>query len=360
MLPLTVSHVHLADGVRLAPRRTQRHVLARGLCRFRRIDFGDLGRSERLGFLGVQIASWQPFARTDYALALDDKGAMVFAWDGQAFAERCAVGGLETKNFRILPETMLHPRAKDEGARLVACISGWEGQVWLSGRLETSRWWSEAPDESAWENFVRGAGLTPTPVLAKPADAALPERLQRASPWLALRTPDRLRQAQGLALHLTAAVILAALCIAAFHEVRAHWLLEERITALTAEKTRLEEKAAPQLAAREEALASQARLETLVHLVDRPPAIELLAHLAEAISAQDTIVRELEWSDGRLRLALQIPPGASRVSYVRALEKGGWFVEVREAPLEPGMIEGVNLVLQAGVPWPRASKGGNS
>ena len=54
-----------------------------------------------------------------------------------------------------IPESFLKEPGRD-GPRIVACKSGYEGQIWEHGALVATRWWPETPDPNAWRTFIEG------------------------------------------------------------------------------------------------------------------------------------------------------------------------------------------------------------
>lgn len=345
--PLTAadSCLHLSSGVKMAGRRARAHVLARALCRFRYIPFGELPMRERAGHLEVQLAAWAPFAAPAFAIAMREEGAAVFAWDQAAFAQRCEAAGIGAGHVRVLPETLLHPPL-DEGVALRRCIEGWEGQVWRGGMLRTSRWWAQAPDAESWLNFQRGAGLSPVELPPLPADEEAAEPAWSGQPWAEAKSLAALKGEKGFKLMAALAAALLLFALPTAWLANELWHAGERVAALAAQKRQLEEAARPVLQAREESLQILANLEGLTKRVDHVGAVALLAHLSRRLPRDGSVVRELEWSGSKLRLALAAPAGTSRIAYVQALEGGGWLREVRELGSEQGGGEGL-VVLSA-------------
>jgi hypothetical protein len=58
-----------------------------------------------------------------------------------------------------VPETFLVEPGAD-GPRLIACKSGFEGQLWDERSLVSSRWWSSAPTEADWRSFIEGTNTS--------------------------------------------------------------------------------------------------------------------------------------------------------------------------------------------------------
>lgn len=348
------AHMHSEQGVQLAAQPTRVHVLARGLCRFRWIDFAALPPAEQLGFVRVQVAAWQPFAQTDWALVLAPGGAMVWAWDGAAWQQRCEAAGVAVQRAQVVPEPLLYaPPDCAPGAlvcRLQRCTQGWEGQAWRQGALQASHWWAQPPQEAQWLNFLRGAGAAPEALPDRQALEAVPVPPRLARPWGGVRSGQALQADAGLRGQLLAAVVLLPLLWASAYEGLALWRVQGQMQAAEQAQELLRQEAGPLLQARERVLANDALLRQLLAQVDQPTVLEVLEHVQQRLQSNaalaGTIVRELHWGQGQLRLALQVPAAAARVAYVQALEGGGWLQDVRELPAE-SVANAAWLVLQA-------------
>ena len=353
---LLSAHMHSEQGVQLAAQPTRVHVLARGLCRFRWFDFAGLAQAEQLGFVRVQMAAWQPFAQTDWALVLAPGGAMVWAWDGAAWQQRCGAAGLPVQRAQVVPEPLLYapPQGAPAGqaiCRLQSCAQGWEGQCWRDGVLYASHWWAQWPGDALWLNFLRGAGAFASTLGPEPDQgAAAAQRARLPRPWGVLRGGHALQTDARLRWQLLAAGVLLPLLWASAYEWFALWQAQGQTQALERQQALLQQEAAPLLQARERVLANNALLQQLVEQVNQPTALQVMEHvqqrLRSAPALAGTIVRELNWGQGQLRLALQVPATAPRVAYVQALEGGGWLQDVRELPADSG-TNAAWLVLQA-------------
>lgn len=70
----------------------------------------------------------------------------------------CQLGDLppgSTQSTIWIPESFLKEPGRD-GPRIVSCKDGYEGQIWASGALISTRWWPEPPDANAWSTFIEG------------------------------------------------------------------------------------------------------------------------------------------------------------------------------------------------------------
>ena len=135
-------------------------ILSRPLYRFARFEFKSVTRLQREQALRMQIGQWTPYAETGLYVVWKQDNAHVWAWDAQRVEKGILSSKLQLKGTSIVPETLLH-RRQSQGAYLVACLEGYEGQVWRDDSINSSRWWPEPPATNEWINFQRDAGLAP-------------------------------------------------------------------------------------------------------------------------------------------------------------------------------------------------------
>lgn len=322
--------MHLPAAVRAGEGSGELQCLARALCRYRWIPYEGVPPAERRAFVRLRLVAWSPFADSGYAVAGGAEGAMAFAWDQPAFAQRALAAGIPARPTRVLPETLLRP-AHDEGVVLQRCVAGVEGQVWRARQLVASRWWPEVPDANAWLNFQRSAGVAadaqsglPPSIEPDPAGPLLDE------PWAPVQTLSAMEEHARLRKHALAAALLTALLLPTLWLLHANWDVARQVQALEAEQTQLTAQAQPVLTARSEALAAMSQLDTLAAVVAHPDALALLSHVGARLPADGTRVRTFELDGSRLRLVLAVPATTAHIVYVRSLEGGGWLHNVRE------------------------------
>ena len=87
----------------------------------------------------------------------DPRDAGLWAWSGDQKIE----DGKSITTRRCLPETMARI-PMNEGARLVPCGEGVEGEIWHNGVLTASRWWPVTPSLRDWQLFLRAGKHAPT------------------------------------------------------------------------------------------------------------------------------------------------------------------------------------------------------
>jgi hypothetical protein len=301
-------------------------VLARGLCRARAVSLAGIPARDRWGRLRVEAVQWRPFDDCEHAADLHGDTAWLYAWDRAAFEARLA-GDTGLRVSRVLPETLLFPRPAGDAVRLLRCVDGFAGEVWRGGVMTATRWWPEKPDDEAWALFRRGAGdaavLEPVPpeVVRDPATSR--------APWSTVRLLGRETGETGSSAWLASLLVICLAGPAAWL-ARDLWAVQRDLLALEAERDELQGRSTSPVQARQEALAALADVDAVEAWLDAPDPTALLAELARRLPADGSTVRSFEVNEGRIRLALSPAAGTPRVAYVRALEEGGVFGNVRE------------------------------
>ncbi len=141
-------------------------VVARSLCHYKYFALSELPENRWEEALAVKIRQWSPFI--NYAEYIVWQGDAVLVWVWDAELQQQSMAQVELKTARSFPETVLRPAAHNEGAYLLACLEGVEGQIWQAGKLIASRWWVNTPSLREWSQFLRAHSLTavsevPTP-----------------------------------------------------------------------------------------------------------------------------------------------------------------------------------------------------
>lgn len=321
-------HVHLPDELRIGSEALAAHVVSRALCRFRRVSFDGVPEGSRLGYLGVQLQAWAPFAEPEFSVSLGETGASVYAWDRRAFTERCALSGTKPVANRMYPEGFLFAGAGD-GVCLERCVSGVEARVFRGGELVHSRWWPETPDAASWRNFLRTSGIDPE------SSPAAPQPRGDRVDWLAEPRGEpalytTLLDVPRVRLHQTLAIAALLLLVPTLWLGKSLLGSMARSEALSETRRALEVDAGPLMGAREEALAGAATLEALRAQTGRQSPVSLMAGISRVLPEDGTVLRELEWRGRELRLVLAPGANASRTAYVKALEGSGWLSGVHE------------------------------
>ena len=248
-------------------------VLARGYCAYTVLDGAAVPQRKRKGYADMAIARWSPFADTQSHVEWQGDRAMVWAWS-RARVLAGADEAVLAPPRRIWPESLFRGQPLDTGEELVALEEGVEGRAWRDGVLASSRWWPQSPDLPEWNDFRRGAGLPPVPVLPAADARPLAERA-----WTARRaeglgeTFGRYRDYLAMAAVGVAAAVLAALLVGVLALKVSIWQVDGSI----AEREQALEKI---ITARDEAMRTRDAVDAALAL--RPPAgqLELMAKVA--------------------------------------------------------------------------------
>lgn len=306
-------------------------MLARPLYRFAAFDLGKVPGPQRGKALQLQVQDWAPFRNAGLYVIWQGAQALVWAWRTEAVATAMAAEGVDRERIEALPETVLQPRPAVDGSRLVACLEGFEGQVWNGGVLLASRWWPTEPDATQWRVFERDAGLQPDDQGA--AALAVQSVGLASEPWQRSQSLDqgastasrRERWAvQG------AAVALAAMTFWYGAQLVKLSRAKERIAI---EQQELLRQAQPLLAARGEALEAMSRLRALHGITARyPEQVVLMAKVAEAMPRDGTFLKAWDFADNKLKVQISSAGAVQTSEWIRRFESLGPFRNVQIVP----------------------------
>jgi hypothetical protein len=303
-------------------------VLARSRCRFKWFRLSALPAAERLDALRVQARAWQPFDDSAYVLSLRGETGLAVAWDRLSVQRDLHAAGHDASRCRLLPETLMR-QASPDGAHLVQCMGGVEGQIWREGWLCASRWWPSLPVVHDWRLFLY-SNESSAHDLAKVDPPALIDVPRSDKPSLSLESLDGgSAQARGLEGRLMALCGLAiVVCAAAL--ARQTWELQQSIARSEAAIVALRQSAAAVLVSRDQALAKAAEARQIAAWLTEIQPIEVLVHLHEMISKSGAQIKEMDLTGNKLRLGLQLSPQSTRSGLVKDFQAGGWFKGVTE------------------------------
>jgi len=304
-------------------------ILSRGLCRHTRFSFPeDLPRAERRRALDLRVTAWAPFTEPRYAAVWQGAGAKVWAWEG-------AGTPADADRLTPVPETLLRPAGQD-GARLVTCLDGVEGQVWQQGRLQASRWWPGPPDPADWLSFCR-AGRLPE------AGACRPEPVELGwsdRPWPGFEQPGGGTLLGGLPPSRLAAAAIMLLLLPPAWQVG-------QLAGLRAEAAAVDRQIAAEgqgdrdlRRARGEALALRQRVALLDGLMPYPHQAEVMILVLNALP-RGTQLQAWTFDRGQLSLLLRTADTADVLQYVRAVQAVRVLGDVQLEPTTPAGTVGL-------------------
>lgn len=141
-------------------------IVPRRCCLYRCFDLRAIPPQARRQTLQLKISQWSPWTSFKNTIIWQHGYAQVWCWPTD--------NNLPPKQ-KWLVETRLFPRGA--AAQLLACDQGYEGQYWQQDILKESHWWPSLPDQKAWCDFLRAAGLAPQ------TEPPLPITQKLAQPW---------------------------------------------------------------------------------------------------------------------------------------------------------------------------------
>ncbi len=302
-------------------------MVARSLCRLKWFRLGAVPEAERRSALAIQATAWRPFEESAYRVAVQGDSGLVFAWDAAAAERALQEAGLTPQRCRITPETVWWERPQD-GASVLACLEGFEGQVWQDGQLHASRWWPQAPSEPEWQQFLH-VGSAPAGSRSEPVPQPQ-TRAWLARPWAELRGGEGGPSSSGVieARVVAAGGLLLVAALAGFGQRLME--VEGALSARAQSIAELKQSTAQVIAARDQALSQAATARLFASWLTEPLPIEVVAHLHDVLGKSGAQIKELELTGSRLRLGMAVPAPASRSNIVRDLQSGSWLKDVSE------------------------------
>lgn len=294
-------------------------VVPRSRCAYRRLDLTAVPVKRRRQAAAIAVAAEAASASTDTVVAWQDGIAHVWSHDFEA----------GTRPRAWIPETLLRPAAPADGARLVACLEGVEGQFWRGGRLVASRWWAEAPGVLAWERFLRGAGAE--------VDTRVPaaQHLGWSQPW-ARRTGIAALDPAALEGVLWKGLFATLVLVAGWDLARVQ-VVDAKREGVQRDLERARRQAAPLLAARERAEAAADDLARWQGLVQPVSDYTLMADVVAPLPKGSRLVA---WQRDKEKLTAAVQgPDMDARKYVLAFAKNPRLADVEATPTELGTMQ---------------------
>ena len=303
-------------------------MLARALCHFKSLDLAHVPERARSQALVLQLTQISPYRVTGHHAVWRDGHAMLWYWDDERRQRGMLEAMVSAPRASVVPESVFYPALPD-GLRLLACLSGVEGQYWQNGRLLGSRWWDAAPDAGEWLSFQRGLGLG-----ADQRDLTVPDaqrlELHPEQPFLSAATAGAGSWRNE---RVAYALLVVLLCLPTAWFAACMLKTQLALNSARAGNGEIERKAQPLLAAREEATRIAAHLRALAALSPFPGQPDLMARVASALPKGAVYLKEWDFHDDQLKLVLVlINTAVSSSELVGALQKINGFDNVQAAP----------------------------
>lgn len=252
---------------------------------------------------------------------LDAKGgrdATIWSWDDAA-AETL----LRHRIYHppAIPEPLLYP-PQEQGARLIACIEGFEGQIWRDGALRSSRWWPFAPDAQEWRMFLRGAQepMTDSANASSPPAALRLElsAIGRAPLFRAFGDLENLERMFAPA-RLAAMIAIVVSLVGAAQGAR--YFGESAITAIQrARYTAFLEANREVIEQRQSALSTLAGLQSIEAAFTRQPIAGTLASFLEEAPADQAAIEIVTFTDRTFEAKIRPARPIDAAAFVARLE----------------------------------------
>lgn len=123
---------------------------------FLRIDCARIPKRRRAGFVATAVKRAVPFGDPESQVVWLGESAAVWAWSRQRVRD---IAGTWGDRDRFEAESPHVGSPHDHAIRLAALRVGVEGRVWRGGVLVASHWWNATPEQAAFAEFIRSAGV---------------------------------------------------------------------------------------------------------------------------------------------------------------------------------------------------------
>ncbi|WP_373004252.1 hypothetical protein [Hyphomonas sp.] len=238
----------------------------------------------------------------------------------------------------VVPETFARAPGPD-GARLAACLSGFEGQIWDTGQLVASRWWRSHPSDRDWREFISGSEVI---IGGAALDA---QRLSRvpepeSPPWrLDLSLSDIEPSAiEGMLSPARVALAAAVIIALPLGFVSGNGLKLSGYNAATAAKlTQLKADVGDVMDARRIASDNKLQIDRMTRIGDPFKLIDVLVELRTAIGPDNVTLRYLAFDAGNIEVKISTTNTPRLADLVSRLEDGEVWQKV-SATTEAGNI----------------------
>lgn len=297
-------------------------VVARSLCYYHCFSFAEIPAVRWQEVLKLKVKQWCPIDNYDYYCTWQGHHAMVWAWDKTQQEIKQKAEKIE--HIAHYPETVLRdcqPANKKNSCTLVACIEGFEGQVWKNGVLYASRWWSTMPSQKQWQQFIRTQGGQDTTF---PQETHFPFIEKSWGHQRAHAIPVFLYQER-----LWIILLFALLGSIAAWQAVTLWKWVDAEKKVRQDITKIENEAQEILAARNKALTNNQQVKMLQKLAPFPSQLTLL-HTVIQLLPKDAIIVHWLYTLGKLELTIEAENTTPRF-YVETFQNSLYFSDVSSA-----------------------------
>lgn len=306
---------------------TVQWVLSRPMYRFQTFDLAQVPAKNRPQALQLELAQWTPFTHSDYYVGWHKQQVLVWAWDASKVQLAITAQGHKPHRVRILPESILQTPV-DNGLALCCCHEGYEGQRWRAGQLSDSRWWAHLPTQQEWLMFQRDTGLPASEQQHQPPSPQV--HTLNPKPWLK-------ESAAGINQQIQAEKLILSLCILCLLTPTlwygfSLYKTQHSTTQLEKRLTRLQSKAEPIIKARNLALDTLARINTLRAHSVYPEQLLLMAKISNTLPDDNSYVQAWNFQQGQLKINIYTTANLSISKVISSLQQTGYFKNIQVSP----------------------------
>ncbi len=249
-------------------------LVGRELCLFLQVDASRVPPKQRAGYVELAVRRAAPFADPEHDILWLQQGhAAVWYWSRERVRSMVAMPGTASR-YRAEAVFRGEIPVEDTVQLLVlevlpvggdAWTAGLDARVWRQGQLQASRWWPQLPDPGEWQTFARGAGLD----ASRPKPQPLPTSLREQPLSAGIQRLELVGQL-GTQLPLVAGAVATLVMALLVWQVAGLMRVATEVRSIEQRIERLSARLEKVINAREDANASQLRIETLLAL--RAPA----------------------------------------------------------------------------------------
>lgn len=280
----------------------------------------------------MQARRGQRHISTNSRIDLDSKSsrdAGLWAWDGGITLK----DGRKAETLRQLPETLAR-QSHDNGARLVFCVDGVEGEIWREGILTASRWWPTTPGDAEWVLFLRAGKYPATPSeLDVPTPVSVPWRSDL--PFID-RDPDNLQRTFSA---VNIALIAASLLLFILSIQAGQYFVHTQKIAQT--KLRLEQVTRDNqdaYRARAAALSSRSAIASKAGIGNPAMSLQVIQSLALILKEPDADIINIQLADENLTVTASFSETPDLIALTRAFESIPFLTDIYTEPVSGGRL----------------------
>jgi len=298
----------------------------RNACVFSRVKLAARSNNAARALV-YQVKHAQPFENATVRI-VPDKGdkldAGAWAWGSEQF------DGKDNDTRLVVPEALVRTPARN-GARLVKCHDGVDGEVWKGGSLIGSRWWRNNPSQNEWRLFLRAC---------QTSAGAVPESIDPVWRTDIPRTAFTRETVNAYFSPMRLALTVAGISIffLSFYSAQLGYLTYRTNHASQSMQTILDTERAL-FDARAGALSANAQIDLMQSIGRTWTVLEALAVVSDEFSGQPALLRNFRFDNGDCEFEINPSETLDVPQIVERLEKFPLFEDVFVETLASGSLK---------------------